>query len=59
MGYQKDSPYADMFDYHIELMKGAGVLDRIKNKYNEVRQHCPDFRFSFKFLQIFFALPYL
>ena len=50
IGYQKDSPYAEMFDYHIEEMRNGGVLDRIKNKYNQESQHCPDFRFFYIFL---------
>ena len=29
MGYQKNSPYAEIFDYHIEKMRQSGVLDNI------------------------------
>ena len=44
IAYQKDSPYAEMFDYHIEQMRAAGVLDRITAKYNEPAQKCPGLR---------------
>ena len=43
-GYQKDSPFAEMFDYHIEKMRQTGVLDIIKSKYDGVGQRCPDLR---------------
>ena len=41
-GYQKDSPYAEIFDYHIERMRATGVLDKIKTKYAPSPQECPD-----------------
>ena len=44
MGYQKDSPYAEIFDYNIERMRASGVLDRIKSKYSSSPQVCPDLR---------------
>ena len=44
MGYQKDSPYAEMFDYHIVQMSYTGVLDYIKTKYSQLQQKCDDFR---------------
>ena len=44
IGYQKNSPYAEMLDYHIEKMREAGVLDNIKNKYRALPQQCPNFR---------------
>ena len=44
-GYQKNSPFADMFDYHIEKMRQTGVLDTINNRYKPSEQKCPDVRF--------------
>ena len=44
-GYQKNSPFADMFDYHIEKMRQTGVLDTINNRYKPSEQKCPDMRF--------------
>ena len=44
IGYQKDSPYAEMFDYHIEQMRLSGVLDKIKTNYSPLPQQCPDLR---------------
>ena len=44
-GYQKDSPFAEMFNYYIERMRQTGVLDTIKNKYQRLGQNCPDLRY--------------
>ena len=44
MGYQKNSPYAEIFDYYIEKMRQSGVLDSIHNKNRGLPQKCPDFR---------------
>ena len=44
IGYQKNSPYAEMFDYYIERMRETGVLDNIKSKYRASQQQCPDLR---------------
>ena len=44
-GYQKDSPFVEMFDYHIEKMRQTGILDTIKSKYDGFEQRCPDLRF--------------
>ena len=44
IGYQKNSPYAEMLDYHIEKLRQIGVLDRIQNKYRSSPQQCPDVR---------------
>ena len=52
IGYQKNSPYAGMLDYHIEEMRENGVLDNIKNKYSPPPQKCPDYRLD-KFKQLF------
>ena len=46
IGYQKNSPYAEMFDYHIEKMRQNGVIDNIQNKYKALPQQCPDFRYD-------------
>ena len=43
-GYQKDSSFAEIFDYHVEKMRQSGVLDTIKTKYDALRQNCPDLR---------------
>ena len=43
-GYQKNSPFAEMFDYHIEKIRQTGVLDTIKTKYQGLEQKCPDLR---------------
>ena len=45
IGYQKNSPYAGMLDYHIEEMRENGLLDNIKNKYSPPPQKCPDYRY--------------
>ena len=44
IGYQKNSPFAEILNYHIEGMRESGVLDKIKNKYRPLPQQCPDFR---------------
>ena len=45
IGYRKDSPYAEMFDFHIGQIRATGVLDKIKIKYNNAfQQECPDLR---------------
>ena len=52
IGYQKNSPYAQMLDYHIEEMRESGVLDKIRDKYRSLPQQCPDFRFDKSILMI-------
>ena len=44
IGYQKHSPYAEIFDYYFERMRATGILDRIKAKYSLTPQECPDLR---------------
>ena len=43
IGYQKNSPYAEIFDYYIEKMRQSGLLDSIHNKNRALPQKCPDF----------------
>ena len=52
-GHQKDSPYADMFDYHIEKMRESGLLQSIKAKYQGLPQMCPNLRWGTKDNDIF------
>ena len=44
IGYQKNSAYAEIFDFNIERMRASGVLDRINAKYSSYPQACPDLR---------------
>ena len=44
IGYQKNSPYREIFDFNIERMRASGVLDRINAKYSSYPQACPDLR---------------
>ena len=43
-GYQLNSPYAGVLDYHIKLIRENGALDQIVTKYQRGRQVCPDLR---------------
>ena len=43
-GYQLNSPYAGVLDYHIKLTRENGALDQIITKYQRGRQVCPDLR---------------
>ena len=43
-GYQLNSPYAGVLDYHIKLTRENGALDQIITKYQGARQDCPDLR---------------
>ena len=54
MGYQKNSPFAEMFDYHIEKLRQTGVLDNIKTKYQGLEQKCPDLRLVVELFSITF-----
>ena len=54
MGYQKNSPFAEMFDYHIEKLRQTGVLDTIKTKYQGLEQKCPDLRLVVELFSITF-----
>ena len=51
-GYQMDSPYAGVLDYHIKLSKENGALDQIITKYKRGRQFCPDLRYWFGYLWV-------
>ena len=44
LGYQLNSPYAELFNYHINLMRESGVLDSITDKYRGRPQICPNYR---------------
>ena len=44
IGYQKDSPYAELFNYYIDQMRENGVIESIRNKYQGLPQQCPDLR---------------
>lgn len=42
-GFQKDSPYLDVFNFHFKKLKENGVYDQIVMKYKPRPQVCPDF----------------
>ena len=44
IGYQKDSPYAEIFDYYLDQMRQTGLIDQIRSKYFGFSQACPDIR---------------
>ena len=44
IGYQKDSPYAELFNYYIDQMRENGVIESMRNKYQGLPQQCPDLR---------------
>ena len=44
IGYQKDSPYAELFNFYIDQMRENGVIESIRNKYQGLPQQCPDLR---------------
>ena len=46
IGYQKDSPYAEILDLHIDMMREKGTLDNIVSRYRGQPQQCVDPRFS-------------
>jgi hypothetical protein len=41
-GFQKDSPYLDLFNYMIKEMKEKGSYDKIAANYKPPPQFCPD-----------------
>jgi hypothetical protein len=41
-GFQKDSPYLDLFNYMLNKMKEEGTYDKIAAKYEPPPQVCPD-----------------
>ena len=44
IGYQKDSPYAEIFDFHIDMLRQTGILQGIVSQYRGAPQQCPDYR---------------
>ena len=48
MGYQKNSPYAQMFDFYFDQMRQSGLRDQIRLKYFGSPQICPDIRLVVK-----------
>ena len=44
IGYQKDSPYAELFNFYIDQMRENGVIESIRSKYQGSPQQCPDLR---------------
>jgi hypothetical protein len=42
-GFQKDSPYVDLFNYFLTELKEMGVYDEIATKYQQPPQFCPDY----------------
>ena len=44
IGYQKDSPYREILDFHINMMRETGTLENIVSSYRGQPQECPDFR---------------
>ena len=43
IGYQKDSPYREILDFHINMMRETGTLENIVSSYRGQPQECPDF----------------
>jgi hypothetical protein len=41
-GFQKDSPYLDLFNYMIKEFKVKGTYDKIAVNYESQPQTCPD-----------------
>lgn len=39
---QENSPFKDLFRYHIEILKERGALDQISDRYAPEPQVCPD-----------------
>ena len=45
IGYQKDSPYAQVINYYIDQMRENGLIEIIRQKYNiGSPQKCRDIR---------------
>jgi hypothetical protein len=42
-GFQKDSPYLDIFNYFITQLKESGSYEKISKKYASQPQICPDY----------------
>ena len=43
LGYQKDSPYREILDFHINMMRETGRLGNIVSSYRGQPQECTDF----------------
>ena len=41
-GFQKDSPYLQLFNHYLKEMREKGTLKKILNKYKAAPQVCPD-----------------
>jgi hypothetical protein len=41
-GFQKDSPYLDLFNYMLKELMEKGTYDKIAASYEAVPQFCPD-----------------
>ena len=57
-GFQKDSPYLDIFNYYLREMIEKGVMKQISERYKVSQQVCPDFNGSPLGFESCFA-PYL
>ena len=44
IGYQKDSPYNEILDYHINALRETGTLQSIVSSYRGQPQECEDYR---------------
>jgi hypothetical protein len=42
-GFQKDSPYLDLFNFYIKELREKGVLKQILKKHESQSQICPDY----------------
>ncbi len=42
-GFQKNSPYVELFSYHLKKMKESGILQKIVDSYQVKEQICPDY----------------
>ena len=40
--FPKNSPYAELFDFHLEKFKEKGLITRILDKYPTIHPKCPD-----------------
>ena len=41
-GFQKNSPWLDLFDFHLKEMREKGALKQIELQYQSPPQICPD-----------------
>ena len=46
IGYQKDSPYNEILDFHINMLRETGTLQSIVSSYRGQPQECEDYRFG-------------